>query len=531
MASTTIAPPASAPAAAPTAAPAPASAPASTAAPSTPAAQPTTPAAQPSTPLSMGDRLSQGWEKAKASVPVSDDKPEAAAQPEAGAQPAATPADGTKPEGEAAAQPEAGAQAEGDGKPKEGAQPEEAEFTIDDIDTLAPQDFARELATDPQVKAFFDSKPELKNKVFAALRRDTENREIRQYAPTVEIAKQMHGAASTFQRFDNSFLKATTPENAQEFLNHWVREAMYVDDKGQPIVKDGKYELHPALGYIFNHITKNQIATWPSIVEKTGQMPQELGPVFDGLQKFAVAKGDERLQTALGVIREAITPSSPASGELPDELKPYADSLKAREDKLTERERNAERQQREQSATANQVAIDRVMDSAAGVIRNQLEPRFAAAGLTDFEKKAALREIGEAIDTALKNDEFYQGEADRLEAEEPSPERDRALRKLYLTHTQTKIGKIVTDTLLRAKQGALSRQTAKETTVANQTATSRTEPQGTSITTSAPQTATPAALRAQVIAEYKAQNNGESPDLDYIVKTMAAKLNLFKKAS
>src|SRR5579864_1889884 len=148
----------------------------------------------------------------------------------------------------------------------------------------------------------------------------------------------MSQGASLMQTFDNSFLKATTADGAQEFLNHWVREAMIVDDKGQPVMENGKYKLHPSLPFIFDHIAGNKVSVWADQVKQTGRLPEQIAPLVASLREFAISKGDERLQAAADIFKEAISPSSSAQGELPAELKPYADSLKAKEEALNKRE-------------------------------------------------------------------------------------------------------------------------------------------------------------------------------------------------
>jgi hypothetical protein len=63
----------------------------------------------------------------------------------------------------------------------------------------------KELKADPAAQKFFEDRPELKNKVMAALRRDTENREMRKIVPDVETAKEMSRGATLFSDFDTNF--------------------------------------------------------------------------------------------------------------------------------------------------------------------------------------------------------------------------------------------------------------------------------------------------------------------------------------
>ena len=390
---------------------------------------------------------------------------------------------------------------------------------------------AKELKADPVATKFFDDRPELKNQVFAALRRDSENREIRQYVPDLETAKMVTQAAGTFQRIDNKFLKAETPEGAREFLNEWIKEAMIVGDDGKPVVgEDGKYKLHPALSYVFDHISTNKLSMEASTVAQTGKLPPSLAPVIEAVHKFATQSGDERLQAAADIFKEAMnTPSSSAPGEVPENLKAYADSLKAKEDSLTKERAAADRQRTESHQAAHQQSIDRAETKAADAVRGQLQPRFDSAGLTKFEQDAALRKIGDLIDQKLEQNQLYQSIYDSILGDAPSEAREKRLTRHMLSYTNESLGPIVAQVLREAKGGALARQTAKQTTVAGQQAQSRIEPRGTSITPVSPQSMTPAQLRTQVVKEYRDAHQGDDPDVAYITKEMFTRVNAPRK--
>jgi hypothetical protein len=483
----------------------------------------------------MGDRLAQGWDKAKAEVAEANaETPEGAAPGEvpAEAAPAAEVPAVEAPATETPAEVPAEAVVPGD----------EFKFDLDDTgDVGDPAAFFNEVKKDPATEKFFNDHPELKNAVAGALRRDNENREIRQYAPTVEAAKQMSEAAATFQTFDNSFLTATTPEGAQEFLNHWVREAMFLDDKGQPILENGQYKLHPALTYVFDHIAGNKMSVWGNEAKSNGHVPQQLAPLLDGLRDFAVLQGDERLQAAANVIREAMTPSSPALDEIPEALKPLADSLKKQQSDLQAEKDASARRTREEQQAAHHQSIDRAETKAATSVRDQLKPRLANSGLTAFEQTSALREIGEAIDSAFghKGEDgkwtagahasarMFQSVYDSISQQPAGEAREKALTKHILTYTNQVLGPITTKVIRAAKNGTLERQPEKQAKVTAQTTASSTDPRGTSVSTPSPQSLSPAQLRAQVIDDFKKAHNGEEPDREYVMKEGARRMNLF----
>ena len=480
---TTATPPVSAPAAAAPSTPAPASTPSPvTSTPSTPST--------PTQPQSMEDKLSAGWQAAKAAVPLEEAPTET---PETPAE-TITPEAETTPEVTETPAPEAETTPAEPETTETPAETPTEELVLDDGTAADPRMLADWLTKNPDVKKAFDADPDFKNYAFAAFRRDAASREIMQYIPDVETAKQVSQAASTFQNIDNHFVKATTPEGAQEFLNHWVREAMIIDDKGQPkIGADGKYELHPALPFIFDHIAKNKLAV---------------------LGEQAKTSGNERLQAAVDIINEALSPSSSASGEFPDELKPYADSLKAKEEALNKRESDAARQQREAQQAAHTQSIDRAETKVSDSIRDLLKPSFAKAELTKFEQNAALREIGENVDALLEKNQLYQSIYESILLDPPSEAREARLVKHMLTYTNEIIGPIAANVLRDAKGGTATRQAVKQAKVEEQKKTSATDPRGTSIT---PAQARPDNSNAAIIKQYMDTHNGEKPSMDYVL--------------
>jgi hypothetical protein len=479
MATTTVTPPASAPAAAPST-PAP-STPSTPATPATPAAPVTTP--QEPTGDSGIDRIREGWQKAKETVAVEEVPEEPAVEePPAVETPAAEEPVTEEPATEEPV-----------------AQPAAAEELpeLDDGTTLAPQDFAKALKGNAEAEKFFNDNPDLKGQVFQALRLVNETREIRQLIPDVETAKEVTQAAATWQSYDTKFLGATTPEGEEAFLNTWVREALIVDDQGNPKVDaQGKYTFHPALDRIFGRIYNNKL---------------------DVLLEHADKTGDERLKTAVEIIREVTAPPSPGLDEVPDHLKPYADSVKQREQAVTEKEQAATRAEAERVRVAHDQSIDRAESKAADSVQRQLEPLFKKAGLSKFESDSALRKIGEAVDAELDKNGFYQAKLQSLLNQPPGEDREKAHLKLMLQFTQPIMGRIASQVTREAKSGTLDRQTDRQSQRETQVNNSRSEPRGTKITAPSTQPQSPAEVRAKIVADYKAAHNGDEPESQYVL--------------
>ena len=524
MATTTVTPPASAPAAAaPSAAP---SAPVST--PSTPVVSTPveTPKSTETGPLDGGEqtiesKILAGWQKVKAeSETPAVEKPAEAApvtpEPEAAAPVVAEPE----------AQPEVKVEEKTAAAPADEFKIDASEFE----DGLAPADFAKAIATDPAVSKFFDGNPAVKGQVFAALRRDAENREIRQLIPDVDTAKVVVGAAGTYQRFDNSFLSAEQ-DNAQGFTNHLMTEARMVGEDGKPILDAaGNPTFHPSLG-IFLRKTRDDANNWSfAEMEKTGKIPENLSPFLDALQKHATSTGNERVQAAVNALREEAgsAPSSP-SDALPEELKPYADKLQRDRAALDKEKSDAARTREESAKVANQQSIDVAEQGAIEALLRTLQPKLTEAGLSKFESDAAWTEIGARIDKALEADPLYGPIYQSILLKAPGAAREAELRKHILKYAGPKAPRILTEVLRLAKSGALERQTAKDTKVEGQRQVSATDPRGTSIAPSSPTAQTPHQMRTEIVKAYQDAHNGESPSMEHVFAEEFKRMGVFQR--
>lgn len=488
MPDTVVAPP---PAAAPAAPAAPASTP--TPAPSTPAAPsvpsaPTTSQPAETTERSLEQRISEGWDKAKASVST-----ESTEEPAADTTPAAPPAE---PAPAVVAPPEEITAPAGEPTTEDKTEPAAEMPEIDFGEPTTPQDFAAAIKGDAATEKFFNEHPELKQSVFAALRRDSENRALREIIPDVETAKVMSSMASTFKTIDDGFLQATTPEGATDFLKMWVSEAMITDEQGKPVIENGVYKLHPSLTYVFDHIYNNKNSV---------------------LRQQAEKEGNEQLLAALDVIKDATSPSSSALDNVPPELKPHADALKQREQALDNERKAESARQREQYAQQHQQSVDRAEESATTSIKGQLKDPFTRAGLTEFERSAAGLKIAELIDQKLENNTAFKMKEESVLKQAPGEARERAHSALILQYASAYLGPIAAQVIREAKGGTLNRQADRANKVAAQTDASKTEPRGTSIKVPGAQPMSDKDLQAQIRKEFADANNGEEAPLEYVM--------------
>jgi hypothetical protein len=547
-----VAAPASAPAPAAPSAPAPAASPAPASAPSSPAA-PSAPSsgapagapdsglgapAAPKEPTSLREKIEQGWKEVVSKTP---EELEAEAAKASDAPPAEAPAEIPAA---AVEEPKPGEAKPGDATPADAPAEAVQELDLGGGPVFGPKEFNDAITKDAAAKAYYDAHPEEKHAISAALRRSGDALKIAEHGIYPDNAPTIAKAAATFQSIDNHFLSAANddgtpnPDGAKAFLSSWVKEAMMVGADGKPMMDaNGKYQLHPAIYSIFDTIYGNKQDVYLQQMTQGGKLPaplaKTLGSILDFYATQAQAQGDDgdRLLAGVNILREVSALSSPASGELPDQLKPFADSLKAKETALNERDAVAARQQQESTRTAHLQSIERAETKAADNAKAQLKPAFDKAGLSEFEATAAMGRIGDLIDQKLgiKNEDgtwsqatdsrapLFQSVYDSILRQAPSDKREQALTKHILTYTNEILGTVAGEVLRMAKGGALDRQNSRQATVDAQTRTSRTEPHGTSVNPSGPQTKSPTQEREAIQAEYAKTHDGRKMPLSELL--------------
>lgn len=475
----------------------------------------------------MREKIEQGWKEVVAKTPeeLAEEAAKVSGEKPAEAAPAEVPGE-VKP-GEAKP---------ADAKPADAVAAETApELDLGGGPVFGPKEFNDSITKDAAAKAYYDAHPEEKHAISAALRRSGDALKIAEHGIYPDNAPVIAKAAATFQSIDNHFLSAANedgtpnPDGAKAFLDSWIKEAMLVGDDGKPLMDaNGKYQLHPAIIHIFDHIYNNKNDVYAKAMTQSGKLPaplaKTLGTILDFYATQAKAQGDdgERLLAGVNILREVAALSSPASGELPDALKPLADSLKAKETELDNRDAAAARRQQESTRTAHLQSIERAESKAADNAKAQLKPAFDRAGLSEFEATAAMSRIGDLIDQKLgvKSEDgtwteatdsrapLFQSVYDSILRQPPSEKREQALTKHILTYTNEILGPIAGEVLRLAKGGALQRQNTRQTTVDAQTRASRTEPHGTSVNASGPQSKSVAQQREDIQAEYAKTHDG-----------------------
>lgn len=442
--------------------------------------------------MTIQEKISEGWQKAKEAVPLEDAADADQQQDDQQSAQANDQQQGDDQQQNADQQQQADdqqSQQQGDQQPAAAAA-DTPEF--DDGLDLGPQDFASKIKG-TETEKWLDANPEIKGQLFRALRNQEETRGIRELIPDVETAKIVTQGAATWTRFDNKFLGATTPEGVKDLLGYLTNMAMYVDGEGKPVVENGKYKFHPALTQTFDTIFNNKLA---------------------GLEKVAKDSNNERLLAALDILREVTAPPSPGLDEVPEELKPFAEQIKKDREALNAEKEEGNRRAQAEKQTANEQSIERAEVKAETSVVAQLEPRFKLAGLSEFESKAALQRIGQLLDEKLAASDIYQSILESILRRPPSEAREKDHAAHLMRYTQQYLGKITTQVLKEAKSGALTRQTERDAKRDQQVLNSQTSPKGGSITAASPQNVgDPKALDAQLSAEWEKAHPGEPVDL------------------
>ncbi len=131
--------------------------------------------------------------------------------------------------------------------------------------------------------------------------------------------------------------------------------------------------------------------------------------------------------------------------------------------------------------------------------------------LTDFTRKAARTDIDQALLKSLSSDEVYQARLAELHRLPPSPEAEKKILNLMMSHVNTKLGPIVKSVLAEATKPVLAAAEEKKAKVAAQIAATNSEPRTVTGPAAPQQKAEAGALYAAIKTEYAAANGGRPP--------------------
>lgn len=344
------------------------------------------------------------------------------------------------------------------------------------------------------LKQALEADQPLRNAMFRNARLASEAAGYKEIFPDLDSARYAADQAATFAGLDHAFLNAGSKQGAEQFLSHWAQMALLTDENGN-VLRDqtGNPQMHSAWSSVNQHIFDSQL---------------------DFVRKKAERSGDHELVAALDVIRESVSPSLPATDELPPHLQAAAESINRREQELT-------RQQLMQQERAARAFEDSVGEAASEKINALVQPALEKAALSDFVRQTAREKIENAIVEGLGNNRFFQSRMAELSRFPASEEARQQRLNLIMTHVQALAGPIVRQVLREASQPVIKAQEDRRAKIESQIARTRSEPRsvgGAALQNGTNQTP------EQILATAKTQLRdelGDEPSMQQVIERFA----------
>lgn len=368
------------------------------------------------------------------------------------------------------------------------------ELDLEGEDVLSTKALNDRINANPALKQSLEADQPLRNAMFRNARLASEAAAYKELFPDLDSARYAADHAATYAGLDHAFMNAGSRQGAEQFLSRWAQMAMLTDENGN-VLRDqnGNPRMHGAWSSVNQHIFDSQI---------------------DFVRRNAERTGDHELVAALDVIRESISPSFPATDELPPHLRAAAESINRREQELT-------RQQLMQQEKDARAFEDSLGEAASEKINALIQPALEKAALSDFVRQTAREKIEDAIAESLDNNRFFQSRMAEL-SRFPSSEEARQQRlNLIMTHVQAIAGPIVRQVLREASQPIIKAQEDRRAKIESQIARTRSEPKsvgGAALPNGTNQTP------EQILATAKTQLRdelGDEPSMQQVIERFA----------
>src|SRR5262249_22164616 len=189
-----------------------------------------------------------------------------------------------------------------------------ADLDLDGEDFLSTKALNDRINANAALKQVLEADQNLRNAMFRNARLASEAAGYKEIFPDLDSARYAANQAAAFADLDHAFMRGDSRQGAEQFFGKWAQMAMLTDENGN-VVRDqnGNPRMHGVWNAVNQHIFDSQLDLGGRKGEGTG--------------------GDE-LGAALDVIRESVSPSSPATDGLPPHLRAAADSINRREQEL-----------------------------------------------------------------------------------------------------------------------------------------------------------------------------------------------------
>jgi hypothetical protein len=490
MASAPVTPAAPAPATTSAPAAAPSTPPASSTPPSPPPAAAPVPAAVPapdtrSLERQLQDAIRPGIEEARTAAAAPPPAAEESATDKVAREAAAAAAasvPGEEPE--AAAAPETGPAAEGENEWDDEFAPDPA--------AVGPQDLAAKIAANPALKAAVDANPEVRDLIYANARLAAK---AKPYTELFGSPEEAHAVVQGHQAYTGirNLLGAVKRDDfgsTQNVINAMLEQDAMRDENGE-ILRD------PQTGRIITGGNTGRFLRNSLLMRLTA------------IEQQAKQSGNDELLAHLDAVMESAglrAPSSPAEGELSEELKAQRDQIQHDQQQL-----NADKAAKLKTDTDSFYkrvydTIDTDLKTAVAAVLDR------ATGLTPFLRAKCDESIRNALGEAVRKSSGYQSELDVVERMPLGIARERAYVRLANRYMQSLLRPVALPILTEASV-TLQRKAAQRVAVrAARAETARSEVHG-----AAPPTPPAANTSEQQLERAKAefvQKNGRQPKLE-----------------
>lgn len=367
-------------------------------------------------------------------------------------------------------------------------------FDFDGEEFLSTKVLNDKINANTALKQALEADQPLRNAMFRNARLASEAAGYKEIFPDLDSARYAADQAASFAGLDSAFLNAGSKAGAEQFMSRWAQMAVLTDKNGN-VMRDasGNPQMHGAWSSVNQHIFDSQI---------------------DFVRKKAERSGDHELVAALDVIRESVSPSLPATDELPPHLRAAAEAINRREQELT-------RQQLMQQQREARAFDDSLGQEASERINAMVQPALEKAALSDFVRQTARERIENAIVEGLSNNRFFQSRMAELTRFPASEEARQQRLNLIMTHVQAIAGPIVRQVLRDASQPVIRAQEDRRAKIESQIARTRSEPKsvgGAALLNGTNQTP------EQVLATAKTQLRdelGEEPNMQQVIERFA----------
>lgn len=389
-------------------------------------------------------------------------------------------------------------------KPAEGEVKPEDEFQMDEPESLAPEALNSLLGENEKLREFVEADPTLKGRLFKTARLAAAAEQYREVFPDIESAKLASETASTFSDIRTTFMGSTTKEGTMATLSKMAELAVEVDDQGNPVLDAAGNKV---IGQDFYDFVDNtvaiDIASKRDVVQK--RLDANLYPSEEAREK------DEQRLSAYDILMEENTPTSTATGDLPEHLKQKAKEIEQAHAKLNEQKTAAQLQ-------AKQTFEASVRTDATKSLQTSIESIIASVErqggvIAPFVRQVLPEKIGQKFVERMKSDKTLGAQLEKMARELPSTDAAKARRLArFQTAVETYLPSIAREILKEAGVQPAKSQDAKREKIAAQTAASRAEPKGSTGPAAPNQPMAAVAARDAATEMWRKAHPGRIPD-------------------